>query len=92
MSDTEMQRKFPLTSEKSLKLIRAAWSAGRKTVTIDKVTYSIAKQTKRVTYVIGGVTKRRNESWLVVKPVRGGNRVANIELSPQANMRTVTVK
>jgi len=73
--------------------IRRHWRAGKKQITLDGTKYNLSKFTRRAAYVTGGVTKRKVESWISVRPADGSLiPCASIELAHQGNMRTVRSK
>lgn len=94
-----MKKPFSLLDSATQKLIRKAWAAGKRKVTLDGRVFLLSRQTVPANYVTTTtpavnqderVTKRvqRKEHWLVVKPERGDRPSANIELKYMDNLRS----
>lgn len=71
-------------------LIRKAWQAGKKEVTIDGVRMKLRRDDHKVNVRIDDKTVQKTETWLVATPAQDGRfaPVYNVELKPGTNTRT----
>ena len=93
-----MKKPFSLLDAANVKLIRAAFSSGKKRITLGGRTFLLSRQVVKANYETvttpsinqdEKISKRvkRKENWIVVKPERGDLPCANIELKPLGNLR-----
>ena len=92
------QKLKPQSMLEQFALIREAWKARRKTVTLvvetrdglQSVNFKIRKKVNNVTFTRGETTITRDEVWLVVRSSQSGIfTVFNIAPTPDSNLRSI---
>lgn len=64
------KRQDLLTPRKASDIQNAA-RRGKKTIVVDGIKLALTRQTRRVTFVSGGKTVKRRETWVIAKPADG---------------------